>query len=91
MKSLYENVGKKIMMLAQVIAWIAGIGGGITGFIMMPAMGELWFVGLFVLIGSALLMISTWFMYGFGQLIDQVDTITKGQQNAPVAEELPEL
>ncbi|MDR0325997.1 MAG: zinc ribbon domain-containing protein [Oscillospiraceae bacterium] len=72
---MYNNIGAKIKVLAQVIAWLGIISGVIAGAVIMS---ESVGVGFGVMIGGALMSwISSWFMYGFGELIEQTTRIAK--------------
>ena len=86
---MYNNIGAKIKVLAQVIAWIGIIGSMIAGVIYMRGFvmitqdsgGEA-LVGVLegfgIMIGGFLLSwISSWFMYGFGELIEKTTEIAK--------------
>ena len=83
---MFDNIGKKIMKLATVICWI-GIIFSIIGFIVMLALGidneddlliGLSFVVLVVgIFGS---WIGSFFIYGFGKLIDNSDILVKNNE-----------
>lgn len=92
---MYSNVGKKIMILAQVLGWIFLIGGIIFGITYLSdhtsSNDVLCVIGF---VGGPLLFISSWFLYGFGQLVDDVSIIRNAPKEAPkdtVSDELPEL
>ncbi|MBQ9950148.1 MAG: SHOCT domain-containing protein [Clostridia bacterium] len=76
---MYRNIGKKIKSLAVVmfvLLAIVSIGLGIfllcSSFYMMP-------VGIVVLVaGPVLAWISSFILYGFGELIDKVSDIARG-------------
>ena len=71
---MYKNIGAKIKVLAKAIAWIGILISLIVGVIFIIADGG-WFdieffIGIGVLVGGSLLSwVSSWFMYGFGELI----------------------
>ena len=72
---MYDNIGAKIKVLAQVIAWIGIAGSVITGFVIIIESAG---VGIGILIvGSLMSWISSWFMYGFGELIEKTTEIAK--------------
>lgn len=97
MKKMYMSVGNKIMVLAQifgvvclaamvclavsVLAQIVFVGGGISS--------DVW-ICLIVFIGGIL---SSWLLYGFGQLVSDVNAIRQKIEGASevVSDELPEL
>ena len=74
---MYKNIGKKIRGLAAVIGWIGMILcvlGGVIGCIACIAVDEdVILVGIGCLLGGFISAffwwISTWLMYGFGELI----------------------
>lgn len=90
---MYDNVGKKIMTLAKVLGWIFLIAGIITAIVFM-SFGWKFFIVIASLIGGVLLYVSSWFLYGFGQLVDDVSAMRYAAKEADrdtVSEELPEL
>ncbi len=74
---MYKNVGKKIQILGQVIGWLLLIAGLITWYICIctntyspdDLLG--WVAFAVGIVGFE----STWFMYAFGQLVDDVHAI----------------
>lgn len=70
---MYNCVGKKIQVLAQVLGWIYLITG-IIGFFILVAQTEFW-SALASLGGGILFYFLTWGLYGFGQLIDDTHAI----------------
>ncbi len=92
---MYSNVGKKIMILAQVLGWVL-LGAGIILFLVVLSHGR---SGKFLTGGIGLAVgifgfISSWFLYGFGQLVDDVNAIRntpKEDNEKVVSDELPEL
>ena len=90
---MYENVGKKIMMLAKVLGWIF-LAAGVIAFIVLLAMEFSDGIAFASLAGGVLMYISSWFLYGFGQLVDDVRIIRNAPpiaKNEVVSDELPEL
>ncbi len=84
---MYENIGKKIKGLSKTIAIIeailaAGIGTGI-----MFADDDTIGAGvLVVVIGCLAAWVSSWMLYGFGEIIDKLSSIeqhtrTEAQNN----------
>jgi len=86
---MWDNIGGKIKTLAKVIAWL-GIISSIIGGIILIIEGvrinqNSWFGGgggLFIGIGFGTIIggvifswIGSWFMYGFGELIENSETI----------------
>lgn len=90
---MYSNVGKKIMTLAKVLGWVFLIAGLIIteGFVSEK---REFLIVIIPLISGILLFISSWFLYGFGQLVDDVSAMRYAAKEADrdtVSEELPEL
>lgn len=71
---MYDNVGKKIMTLAKVLGWIFLIAGLIIteGFVSEK---REFLIVIIPLISGILLFISSWFLYGFGKLVDDVSAM----------------
>lgn len=86
---MYSEIGKKIKGLALAIFIIMTIGVAIGGLAMMAIDEELIIIGLlFVGLGTLFAWISTWMLYGFGELIDKVCDIernTRGGIQTPAA------
>ena len=83
---MFNNIGAKIKVLAQVWAWIGIIVSVIVGFYLIiqgsgvhrGGGGEVVGVGIGILIGGALWSwISSWGLYGFGELIEKTTEIAK--------------
>lgn len=90
---MYSNVGKKIMTLAKVLGWVFLIAGIITAIVFM-SFGWKFFIVIAPLIGGVLLYVSSWVLYGFGQLVEDVSAMRYAAKEADrdtVSEELPEL
>ena len=81
---MYNNIGAKIKLLAKIVAWVGIIWSGIAGIIAiaqgldMRNGGALIATGLGIIIGGFLVSwISSWFLYGFGELIEKTTEIAK--------------
>ncbi len=85
--TMYANIGKKIKMLAKVICWIGIILSCIIGlvnyFLSFPSeeakiiIREL-FIGLAIAAGGSLISwISSFVLYGFGELIDKTSSLER--------------
>ena len=73
---MFTNIGKKIKTLAQVICWLGIIGSVISGFGLMATEDDLIGIGVLVMVLGALFSwIGSFFLYGFGELIDQTQMI----------------
>ena len=72
---MFDNIGAKIKKLATVTCWIEIIGSVLTAIIMLAEDEDLFIeVGLPLLIGGPLVAwIGAFFLYGFGQLIENSD------------------
>jgi hypothetical protein len=80
---MWDNIGGKIKVLAKVIAWV-GIISSIIGGIILIAIGgnNRYGGGLYIgigfgtiIVGSLMSWIFSWFMYGFGELIEKTSEI----------------
>lgn len=99
---MYSNIGKKIKGLAKIIA-IGGITVSVIGgIILFVYLLDSWhtedyaFVGLIVaVVGSVICWLSGFFVYGYGELIDQTHQInnklSEGNDNAEVREKIAKL
>ena len=80
---MYENIGKKIKGLAKwtfvIEAVVFFIGGFIGVFLAIDRSNEklVIFCILTMIIGPLLAWISSWVLYGFGELIDKTTDIVK--------------
>lgn len=74
---MFDNIGKKIKILAYILTWVGIIASVITGIAMMNSFDSIVkTIGLIVLIvGSLLSWASSFIIYGFGQLIENTDII----------------
>lgn len=79
---MYKNIGKKIKAVAKVFAWIGIILFVLIGLIMAGVAGVmegepgLIVAGIIVaVVGALVSWISSFMVYGFGQLIDNSDMI----------------
>ena len=74
----YENIGNKIKGLAQMAFVVEAIVAVITGIALMASDEDLILYGLLVLIaGPIIAWVSSWLLYGFGQLIENSDIIAE--------------
>ena len=75
---MFCNIGEKIKALAQIITWIGIIVCVVLGIIIIANDDELVLIGLLVMVlGSLLSWVSSFVLYGFGQLIENSDKIVK--------------
>ncbi len=79
---MYKNIGKKIKGLAKATFIVEAISAVITGMIL----GIVWyswgeyegaFVALGIMVGGPIIAwVSTWLLYGFGELVDKTSKIS---------------
>ena len=90
---MFDNIGGKIKKLAQVVCWVGIISSLVIGIVLMamtdPGFTDyLTFVGLLVaVLGSLGSWVSSFFIYGFGELIERaisLDEKSGGIKKAPV-------
>ena len=81
---MYDNIGGKIKGLAVAIFILGCIGGAIAGIATM-GISESFIAGLPILIFVPLASwISSWFLYGFGEIIDKVSAIERNTRKQGV-------
>ena len=73
---MYENIGKKIKVLAQAIFILESIAAVITGIVLWIDIEEGW-CAIVLFGGPVVAWISSWLLYGFGELIDKVCDIER--------------
>ena len=99
---MYDNSGGKIKLLATVSAILMIIGCIIGGIALIAASamdGFFSFLGILVIVvGSLISWISSWVLYGFGELIESITVIKNSittekteKITETVDDELPEL
>ena len=82
MNDLFSNIGGKIKAIAIGETVIGAIASVIAGFAMMATDVELFFAGLVVMVvGSLVAWISSFLLYAFGEIVDQLVEIN-GKLNA---------
>ena len=76
----YDNIGDKIKGLAKVTFVVEAIAAVISGFAFMASDEDLILIGLLLLGGGPFVAwVSSWLLYGFGQLIENSDIIATGR------------
>lgn len=76
---MYDNIGGKIKGLAKALFIVAAIAEVITGIALMASDEELIVYGLLVMVvGPIIAWVSSWLLYGFGEIIEK---LTKIEQN----------
>lgn len=100
---MYNDIGKKIQILGRILGWTLLIVGCLAWLILLTngytsdygryfyeRSDDIW--GWVSLVIGVMGFISSWFICGFGQLVDDVHAL-RGQSVEPAAQndELPEL
>ncbi len=77
-KFLYGNIGKKLKGLAMGVFIVEAIGSFITAIALMAEDEDLIPIGfLFLFFGPVIAWVSSWLLYGFGELVDKVCDINR--------------
>lgn len=75
---MYDNIGSKIKIVAQILFVLGVIGSIIFGFVICFGSEDFNAIGfLYILLGGLISWLSTLLMYGFGELIERVCSIDK--------------
>ena len=75
---MYDNIGKKIKGLATVIFILEALTALISGIAFMAIDDDMIWLGvLTIIIGPVFAWISSWLLYGFGELIDKTADIAR--------------
>ena len=84
---MFDNIGSKIKGLARVITWIgivASVIAGIAQMCMSHFSGGLVFSGILTMaLGSLLAWVSSFLVYGFGELVENSAAIAARLKNQP--------
>ena len=102
---MFDEIGKKIKSLAQILCWVGVIAYIILAIVMFVKAGDSWrtedlFKGLgwfFLIVGPIISVIEGMLIYGFGELIDSNMDIKRemsfvdDKKETPKPEELPEI
>lgn len=78
---MFNDVGKKIMVWAKVLCWIYIIAG-IISFLLFGIQEEEWGIAFGCLLGGFAFVVSAWFLYGFGQMVDDIHSIRNSSKQA---------
>ena len=88
---MFNNIGKKIKALAKVICWIQIVIYIITAIVMFIIASDSYTEGLYIAIAFAFLIIgpffawlSSFFIYGFGELIDKACEIERNTRGGEI-------
>lgn len=87
MNYLYNNIGKKIKILAKVLAWIGIAASVISGLGMIivssRAGGAMALIGILTMVlGSLLSWVSSFVLYGFGEIVEN-SALIAGKKEPP--------
>ncbi len=79
---MYDNIGGKIKALAKAIFIFEAIAAVIAGIALMAANDDLILFGVLALIlGPAVAWVSSWLLYGFGELIEKACDIERNTRS----------
>ena len=76
--NLYKDIGEKIKAWAKWVFIIGAIASVIGAIVMMATAEDSWvlIVGVFdLIIGPIVSLVSSWLLYGFGEMLDTLDVI----------------
>lgn len=81
---MFDNIGSKIKTVATTIAWLGIIGSIIIGIIIIAEANDSYYPSatetlsgwLVIIVGSLSSWVSSFTLYGFGQLIENTDIIS---------------
>lgn len=81
---MFDNIGSKIKTVATTIAWLGIIGSIIIGIIIISEANDSYYPSatetlsgwLVIIVGSLSSWVSSFTLYGFGQLIENTDVIS---------------
>ena len=81
---MYDNIGGKIKGLAKIVFIVEAIAAAITGIALMASDEDRILIGLLVMVvGPLVAWVSSWLLYGFGELIDKtcdIERNTRGDE-----------
>lgn len=80
--NLYENIGGKIKIWAKWIFIIEAIGAIITGICFLADRGfeEGWWALIIIVCGPIVALVSTWILYAFGELVEDIHDMSNAPQ-----------
>ncbi len=80
---MYKNIGGKIKKRSQLIAIVEIIAVVIIGINLMSSLGAVGIiVGLcIIIVGCLVAWLSSWLLYGFGEIIEKVCLIEQNTRN----------
>ncbi len=86
---MFDNIGGKIKTVAATIAWLGIIGSIIVGSVMIAEASDSYYPSatetlsgwLVMIVGSLSSWVSSFTLYGFGQLIENTDAISSEMES----------
>ena len=76
--TMYDNIGGKIKGLAKATFIVEAIAAVITGIALMASDDDMIPIGLLVMVvGPIVAWVSSWLLYGFGELVDKTCDIER--------------
>ena len=88
---MFDNIGGKIKGLAKAIFYVEAVAAFIAGIVIMSEGDEMILFGLLIwVVGPLVAWVSSWFLYGFGEIIDKLCAIernTRGGERKSEAQE----
>ena len=92
---MYEEVGSKIRKLSQVLGWVSLIGGIVAWLYFLTNTETYYgetrivtdddFIAWIALVYGVIGFLSSWFIYGFGQLVDDVHDMSYQMERVSTA------
>ena len=80
---MFENIGKKIKGLVKTIFIIESVASVIIGIVILALSEEFNIIGLLVMAGGILVAwLSSWLLYGYGEIIDKLTDIERNTRGA---------
>jgi hypothetical protein len=84
---MFDNIGGKIKGLAKLVCWLGIIGSGICGIVFEGATRSNGGGLVIAIVGAVISWIGSFFIYGFGQLVENSDIIAEKIENLENLEE----
>ena len=84
---MFNNVGKKIMVWAKVLCWIYIIAG-IIAFLSYGFGEEEWGIAFACLAGCFAFVVSAWFLFGFGQVVDDIHCLRQREREQAYSDDI---
>ena len=74
----YDNIGGKIKGLAKAAFIVEAIAAVLSGIVMFIEDDDMFLLAVLVaVVGPIVAWVGSWLLYGFGQLIENSDTLVK--------------